>query len=126
MATTETLIPIPGRLHSVASEGHVAGADEIYDDTSSMLQSAINASVSGNITTLQSDKADKSATVSTVTYTGSTRKLQKTINGTTTNVFTADNAPTSGSNNPITSDAVYTALKSIPTYVSATKSIKLY
>ena len=33
MATTETLISIPGRLHSVASEGHVSGADEIYDDT---------------------------------------------------------------------------------------------
>jgi len=32
MATNENLIPIPGRLHSVATEGHVAGADEIYDD----------------------------------------------------------------------------------------------
>jgi hypothetical protein len=126
MATNENLIPIPGRLHSVASEGHVAGANEIYDDTSSMLQSAINASVSSSITALQNNKADKTSTVENVTYTGSTRKLQKTINGTTTDVFTADNAPTSGSNNPITSGAVYTALKSIPTYVSATKSIKLY
>lgn len=123
MATTETLIPIPGRLHSVASEGHVAGADEIYDDTSSMLQSAINASVSSSITALQNNKADKSATVSTVTYTGSTRKLQKTINGTTTDVFTADNAPTSGSNNPITSGAVYASLNGSPTYVAATKSL---
>ena len=33
MANNENLIPIPGRLHSVATEGHVAGADEIYDDT---------------------------------------------------------------------------------------------
>lgn len=123
MATTETLIPIPGRLHSVASEGHVAGTDEIYDDTSSMLQSAINASVSGSITALQNNKADKSATVSTVTYTGSARKLQKTINGTTTDVFTADNTPTSGSNNPITSGAVYAALNGSPTYVAATKSL---
>ena len=28
----ENLIPIPGRLHSVATEGHVTGADEVYDD----------------------------------------------------------------------------------------------
>lgn len=32
MATNENLIPIPGRLHSVATEGHVAGADQIIDD----------------------------------------------------------------------------------------------
>ena len=32
MATNENLIPIPGRLHSVASDKTVAGADEIYDD----------------------------------------------------------------------------------------------
>ena len=43
MATNEQLIPIPGRLHSVATEGHVAGADEIYDDNLSKLQSALNA-----------------------------------------------------------------------------------
>ena len=43
MATSENLISIPGRLHSVATEGHVAGADEIYDDDMQMLQSAINA-----------------------------------------------------------------------------------
>ena len=45
MATNEQLIPIPGRLHSLASEGHVAGADEIYDDTQEKLQSEINADV---------------------------------------------------------------------------------
>lgn len=112
MATNETLIPIPGRLHSVATEGHVAGADEIYDDIIGALQSVIN----GN-------KADKSDTVSNVTYTGSTRKLQKTINGITTDVFTADSAPTSESNNPITSGAVYAALNGSPTYVAATKSL---
>ncbi len=112
MATNETLIPIPGRLHSVATEGHVAGADEIYDDTIGALQSVIN----GN-------KADKSDTVSNVTYTSSTRKLQKTINEVTTDVFTADSAPTSGSNNPITSGAVYAALNGSPTYVAATKSL---
>ena len=32
MANNENLIPIPGRLHSVATEGHVAGANEIIDD----------------------------------------------------------------------------------------------
>ena len=42
MATNENLIPIPGRLHSVATEGHVAGADEIYDDTQAKDQETIN------------------------------------------------------------------------------------
>lgn len=46
--------------------------------------------------------------VSDVSY--SARSLQKTINGTTTTVFTADNTPTQNSNNPITSGAVYTVL----------------
>lgn len=53
MANNENLIPIPGRLHSVATEGHVAGADEIYDDTQSKLQSAINADVAEDISDLQ-------------------------------------------------------------------------
>lgn len=46
MATNENLIPIPGRLHSVASEGHVSGADEIYDDTLQKTQATINQEVS--------------------------------------------------------------------------------
>ena len=45
MATSEQLIPIPGRLHSLAPEGHVAGADEIYDDDLQKSQSDINADV---------------------------------------------------------------------------------
>lgn len=45
MATNENLIPIPGRLHSVATEGHVAGADEIYDDSLQKTQDVINAEI---------------------------------------------------------------------------------
>ena len=45
MATSEQLIPIPGRLHSLAPEGHVAGADEIYDDDLQKSQSEVNALV---------------------------------------------------------------------------------
>jgi hypothetical protein len=52
MVNNENLIPIPGRLHSVATEGHVAGADEIYDDDLQMNQAEINAIVlDGTITT---------------------------------------------------------------------------
>ena len=32
MANNETLIPTPGRLHSVSLEGHVAGANEITQE----------------------------------------------------------------------------------------------
>ena len=42
MANNENLIPIPGRLHSVATEGHVSGANEIYDDTQQKDQETIN------------------------------------------------------------------------------------
>ena len=45
MANNENLIPIPGRLHSVATEGHVAGADEIYDDSLQKDQATINQEV---------------------------------------------------------------------------------
>lgn len=45
MTNNETLIPIPGRLHSVATEGHVAGANEIYDDTLAKDQATINSEV---------------------------------------------------------------------------------
>lgn len=46
MATNETLIEIPSRLHNAADGGHVAGADQIFDDdygTNGTLQSQINA-----------------------------------------------------------------------------------
>lgn len=56
MTTDETLNPIPGRLHSVASEHHVAGADEIFDDEKGMLQSTIN----GEQDVINSKKANKS------------------------------------------------------------------
>ena len=42
MANSEVLIPIPGRLHSVATAGHVAGADEIYDDQLGKNQETLN------------------------------------------------------------------------------------
>lgn len=63
-----------------------------------------------NLTTaaneLKTTKAEKSATVSTIRYNDNdNHKLQKTINGTTTDVMTVDTEPTYGSMNPITSDA---------------------
>ena len=42
MATNNKTIPIPGRLHSVASDGVVTGADEIFDDTKQKFQNVIN------------------------------------------------------------------------------------
>lgn len=53
MATNENLIIIPGRLHSVATEGHVSGADEIIDDNLNKNQEAINAEVSEAIDDLE-------------------------------------------------------------------------
>ncbi len=56
---------------------------------------------------LMTNKAEKSAAVSTVTYDSTNHKLTKTINGTTSDVMTVDTTPTDGSMNPITSDAAY-------------------
>lgn len=49
MAINENLIPIPGRLHSVASEGHVAGADEVFDDDLKKTQKELNDPNSQNV-----------------------------------------------------------------------------
>lgn len=50
----ENLINIPGRLHSVAIEQHVAGANEIYDDNQDKLQDEINSIlVTNSITNVQ-------------------------------------------------------------------------
>ena len=71
------------------------------------------------------NKADKSATVSNVSYDGTNRKIQKTINGTTTdvvtfgvNAFTSTTIPTTtasvtqDSTEALTSGGAYTALSS--------------
>ena len=48
------------------------------------------------ISSLESGKADKSATVSTITYDTTNKKITKTINGTTTDVITAATIVTDG------------------------------
>lgn len=85
----------------------VTAAQAAYDNTDSGLtaddaQEAIDELANG--------KADKSATVSSVSYDGPTGKLQKTINGVSSDVMTVDASPTSSSNNPVKSGGVYTAL----------------
>lgn len=35
-------IPVPGRFNCIASDRHLAGANQIYDDTMEKLQSTIN------------------------------------------------------------------------------------
>lgn len=77
-----------------------------------------------NLTTaaneLKTTKAEKSAAVSTIRYNdNNNHKLQKTINGTTTDVMTVDTEPTDGSMNPITSDAAYELKGSLNTNESA-------
>ena len=42
MTNKETLIPVPGRLYSVASEAHLCGADQIFDDRLEENQEEIN------------------------------------------------------------------------------------
>lgn len=53
MATSDKLIPVGGRLHSIATEGQVAGADEIFDDVydGGKFQNVINAEIKAEIGT---------------------------------------------------------------------------
>ena len=75
-------------------------ASGIYDIGQSKTQRVIN-------NDLVTGKANKSETVSTITYDSANHKLKKTINGTTTDVMTVDTTPTDNSMNPISSDAAY-------------------
>ena len=64
-----------------------------------------------NISTLDTNKADKSSTVSSVSYNDSSKKIQKTINGTTTDVATfaaGSNVSLSSTNGTLTISATDT------------------
>ena len=58
MATNENLIPIPGRLHSVASDEIVSGANEIYDDKLSDNQENLNSGFTNDIDTIYNTIGD--------------------------------------------------------------------
>ena len=58
MATNENLIPIPGRLHSVASDEIVSGANEIYDDKLSNNQENLNTGFTNDIDTIYNTIGD--------------------------------------------------------------------
>ena len=70
---------IASELVSVASDGVVVSADGVYDYTQSKTQETING-----------EKADKSSTVSNVSYDSTNNKLTKTINGVTTDIVDFD------------------------------------
>ena len=58
MATNENLIPIPGRLHSVASDEIVSGANEIYDDKLLDNQENLNTGFTNDIDTIYNTIGD--------------------------------------------------------------------
>ena len=58
MATNENLIPIPGRLHSVARDEIVSGADQIYDDKLLDNQENLNSGFTNDIDTIYNTIGD--------------------------------------------------------------------
>lgn len=91
--------------------------------TASVTQNSTAALTSGGAYTALANKADKSSTVSDVSYDSNNKKIQKTINGTTTdvitlgdNAFTSTTIPTttdtvaSGNSSALTSNGAYSAL----------------
>ena len=47
MATNEHIINVPGRIRNSAVDGHVAGAEDIFDDTLEKTQAEINSEQAG-------------------------------------------------------------------------------
>lgn len=96
MTNNENLIPIPGRLHSVATEGQVAGADEIYDDTLQMNQADINAIVLGGTITTTLSVSPSVAYVGTAVSINITATSSATVN--TITIKKGDTVITTGTN----------------------------
>ena len=71
-----------------------------------------------NIGTLNTNKADKSATVSTVTYDTTNKKLTKTINGTTTDIVTTATLKTDMGLATVATSGSYNDLTDIPPTVN--------
>lgn len=92
-----------------------AGTGTNADKTTIQLKSGTSATV---LTTHQdiSGKADKSSTVTNVSYSSSTKKIQKTINGSTTDVVTLASVATSGSYNDLGDKPT---IPTVPTNVSS-------
>ena len=76
---------------------------------SSPTSGSSNPITSGGVYTALENKADKSATVSTVAYDTTNKKITKTINGTTTDVVTAAKIVTDGGGITSETDPVFSA-----------------
>ena len=85
-----TKIQLPSGTSYDINDARIPGVDTSPTSGSS------NVVESGGVYTGLSGKADKSATVSTVTYDTTNKKITKTINGTTTDVVTASTLVTDG------------------------------
>lgn len=97
----------------------------------SALNSGITSTLVGQIGTNQSDisslssnKADKSATVSTVTYDGTNKKLTKTINGTTTDIVTTATLKTDMGLATVATSGSYDDLTNKPTIDNNNQKVK--
>lgn len=90
--------------------GQVSIADNLTTDDSTKALSAKQGKV------LQDNKADKSSTVTNVSYDSSSKKIQKTINGSTTDVVTLSTVATSGSYNDLSNKP---NIPTVPTNVSS-------
>lgn len=85
-------IKLPGRAESAEVGGVVAGANTIYDDAKGKMQDVVNSEVDAELVRLNESKQDN---------------------------LTFDNAPTEGSQNPVTSGGVYTADKALSDAIEA-------
>ena len=100
---------IDGMISDVEA-GQVSIADNLTTNDSTKALSAKQGKV------LQDNKAEKSSTVTNVSYDSSSKKIQKTINGSTTDVVTLATVATSGSYNDLGDKPT---IPTVPTNVSS-------
>ena len=87
-------------------------------DSTKVGQIATNTS---NISSLSTNKADKSATVSTVAYDGTNKKITKTINGTTTDVVSTATLKSDMGLATVATSGAFSDLSGKPTSLSASQ-----
>lgn len=83
---------------ALIGSGDAAGAIDNLNEIIAFLDGidTDDPTLANQLLAINTNKADKSATVSTVTYDGTNKKLTKTINGTTTDVVTSSTIVTDG------------------------------
>lgn len=118
MSVSENDVKVLGRVVSIAVDGIVADAEQVYDTTVAKSQAEINAIIQGSIedlgsnvyqTIMQLDGKIAGCQSSIQTTNSKIQAIEHDVAG-KQDVLTFDNVPTANSNNPVKSGGIKTAI----------------